>query len=257
MKPLISVVTVCFNAVKDIEKTILSVINQTYENIEYIIIDGGSTDGTVDVIKKYADRITYWISEPDKGIYDAMNKGIKVATGEWINFMNAGDSFYSKDVIEKFLPFIDEDTYIAYGDTMMICSFGNVLRKNLPIEAMTHSMVPGHQATLINTDYHRRHLYDTSYKSSADFDFFHKAYLSKVKFQYIPVIVANYEAEHGLSSVNFIQVQKEDARVLGIDNTLKWKISMTISVGIHYLKKVLKMVLPDKTRFYIKTCLRK
>ena len=76
--PLISVVTVSYNAVSTIEQTILSVINQTYPNIEYVIIDGESTDGTVDVIKKYADRITYWVSEPDKGIYDAMNKGMNI-----------------------------------------------------------------------------------------------------------------------------------------------------------------------------------
>lgn len=94
--PLISVVTVSYNAVGTIEQTLLSVINQTYPNIEYIIIDGGSTDGTVDIIKKYADEIVYWISEPDKGIYDAMNKGIKKANGEWINFINAGDSYYDK-----------------------------------------------------------------------------------------------------------------------------------------------------------------
>lgn len=84
--PLISVVTVSYNAVSTIEQTILSVINQTYPNIEYVIIDGESTDGTVDVIKKYADRITYWVSEPDKGIYDAMNKGMGISTGDFFNF---------------------------------------------------------------------------------------------------------------------------------------------------------------------------
>ena len=99
--PLISVVTVSYNAVDTIERTILSVLNQTYSDIEYIIIDGGSTDGTVDLIKKYADKITYWVSEPDQGIYDAMNKGIDVATGEWINFMNSGDSFYRQDVLSS------------------------------------------------------------------------------------------------------------------------------------------------------------
>lgn len=76
MPPLISVVTICYNAKNDLEKTILSVLSQTYQDIEYIIIDGGSTDGTVDIIHKYSERLFYWISEPDKGIYDAMNKGI-------------------------------------------------------------------------------------------------------------------------------------------------------------------------------------
>ena len=87
----VSVVTVCLNAVNEIERTMLSVLDQTYTNIEYIVIDGGSTDGTVDIIRKYQDRIAHFISEPDKGLYDAMNKGIDLATGEWINFMNAGD----------------------------------------------------------------------------------------------------------------------------------------------------------------------
>ena len=87
--PLISVITVSYNAVLTIEQTILSVINQTYLNIEYIIIDGGSTDGTVNVIKKYADKIAYWVSESDKGIYDAMNKGIAYSHGEYCNFINA------------------------------------------------------------------------------------------------------------------------------------------------------------------------
>lgn len=99
--PKISVVTVCYNTVDTIEKTILSVINQTYDNIEYIIVDGASTDGTIDVIKKYENRIAKWVSEPDNGIYDAMNKGIRMATGEWLNFMNAGDCFYNKYVLAR------------------------------------------------------------------------------------------------------------------------------------------------------------
>ena len=98
--PLISIITVSYNAVKTIEDTILSVINQTYPNIEYIIIDGGSTDGTLDIIKKYQDKITYWVSEPDKGIYDAMNKGIAKANGELIGIINA-DDWYELDAVQN------------------------------------------------------------------------------------------------------------------------------------------------------------
>ena len=107
--PKITIVTISYNIVTYIEKTILSVVNQTYPNIEYIVIDGGSTDGTLDVIKKYSDKITYWVSESDKGIYDAMNKGIDAATGDWINFMNAGDVFYHNNVIDEIIPFLTKD----------------------------------------------------------------------------------------------------------------------------------------------------
>lgn len=117
LHPKISVITVCYNAVKELEKTILSVINQTYNNLEYIIVDGGSTDGTIEIIKKYEYKITFWISEPDNGIYDAMNKGIRHANGEWINFMNAGDIFNDNQVLEKiFANKYDESISFLYSD---------------------------------------------------------------------------------------------------------------------------------------------
>ncbi len=100
-KPLISIITVVFNGEKYIEQTIQSVINQSYKNIEYIIIDGGSTDRTVDFIKKYECYIDYWISEPDLNIYDAMNKGLMCALGEFVNFMNVGDIFFNDKIIES------------------------------------------------------------------------------------------------------------------------------------------------------------
>lgn len=99
--PRISVVTVVYNDVDHIEQTMLTVLNQTYKNIEYIIIDGGSTDGTVEKIKKYADRLAYWKSEKDAGIADAMNKGIDHATGTWLNYINSGDYFISNTVFEE------------------------------------------------------------------------------------------------------------------------------------------------------------
>ena len=95
----ISIVTVSYDVAGTIEQTISSVVNQTYENIEYIIIDGGSTDGTVDIIRKYEDKIAYWVSETDRGIYDAMNKGIDVATGDYIYFLGADDILFNLPII--------------------------------------------------------------------------------------------------------------------------------------------------------------
>ena len=113
--PIISVITVCYNVASTIEKTMLSVLNQTYKNLEYIIIDGNSTDGTVDIIKKYAERLTFWISEPDKGIYDAMNKGIVKATGKFLIFMNAGDQFLNEKVLSKCLPYFLQEIDVISG----------------------------------------------------------------------------------------------------------------------------------------------
>jgi hypothetical protein len=115
--PLITVITVVFNGAKYLENTIKSIINQTYPNIEYIIIDGGSTDGTLDVIKKYEDYIDYWVSEPDKGIYDAMNKGIILSNGEWLNFMNCGDSFSSVDILSNIFTSVNlKNIDLIYSD---------------------------------------------------------------------------------------------------------------------------------------------
>jgi len=120
---LITVVTVVFNGDQLLEETIRSVVRQTYKDIEYIIIDGGSTDGTLDIIKKYEDKIDYWISEPDDGIYDAMNKGIANATGDWIYFINAGDSLFSVKTLENLkLDSLSSATDILYGNFNIIDS---------------------------------------------------------------------------------------------------------------------------------------
>lgn len=107
-KPLVSVVTVVFNGAEHLETTIKSVINQSCDNIEYIIIDGGSTDGTIDIIKKYDHALDYWVSEIDGGIYDAMNKGIALSCGEWINFMNAGDIFSDAAIVQHVFSEIED-----------------------------------------------------------------------------------------------------------------------------------------------------
>lgn len=117
LQPLVSIVTVSYNSADTIEQTIQSVTKQTYPNIEYIIIDGGSRDGTVEIIKRYQDKISFWISEPDMGIYDAMNKGISYAKGDYIGIINS-DDWYELDAIEKIVSKIKEDPIIIYGNMM-------------------------------------------------------------------------------------------------------------------------------------------
>jgi len=118
--PVISIITVIYNGVKLLPGTIDSVIGQTYPAIEYLIIDGGSSDGTVEIIEKYADQINQWISEPDKGLYDAMNKGLKMATGDFVWFMNAGDHIYAPNTVEKMMEKWQPDTDILYGEVMLV-----------------------------------------------------------------------------------------------------------------------------------------
>lgn len=244
--PLISIITVSYNAISTIEKTICSVLAQTYSNIEYIIIDGGSTDGTVEVIKKYNDKLTYWVSEPDKGIYDAMNKGIDRMTGDWVNFMNSGDLFYSSDVIEKIVLTVSQSTEIAYGDTMVALSIGTYLQKAKPLKLITQQMVFGHQASFVKARLMKKWQFDISFRSSGDYNFFYNSYKAGCVFQYIPIKVVNYEGEMGMSVQNHLIAYKEDARIHGIMNTFNWKCKYFIYCLVYEAKKNIKAILPLK-----------
>ena len=204
--PLITVVTVVFNGAKLLDDTIQSIINQTYRNIEYIVIDGCSTDGTLDIIEKYREDIIL-VSEHDKGIYDAMNKGIALAKGEWINFMNAGDSFYSlssvADVFEG--KNYDEDVLFGnvntlYPESSRIITAGNP--KNL-----WRGMQFCHQSVFVRTVIQKQNLFNVS-SLSADFQFFYGIHESNVKFTHIDFVIASVMTG-GVSDLNRIQVIEE------------------------------------------------
>lgn len=202
---LISIITICYNAVNDIEETILSVINQTYENIEYIIVDGGSRDGTVDVIRKYENNITKWLSEPDAGIYDAMNKGIKMASGKWINFMNAGDHFVTPNVIASISDWFRCDYAVLYGDTLL--RFGEhhltVLKADTKILGNPRSDSMGffHQSSFVKTELAKQYPFDLSFKLAADFNMMVNLFRDGYKFGYVGIPIAYYDT-NGISSQN-------------------------------------------------------
>lgn len=164
----ISVITVCFNAVETIEKTILSVINQTYSNIEYIIIDGASKDGTLDVINKYRDKIACFVSEPDKGIYDAMNKATKLAHGDFLFFLNSDDTFYDDSVLERIASSITNFNTIYYGDAIMLPD-GHVHGGSFNKKRLCHSNIC-HQTIFYPKSVFGKYVYNTNYKLYADWN---------------------------------------------------------------------------------------
>lgn len=190
----ITVITVCFNCKNDIESTILSVINQTYPNIEYIVIDGGSTDGTIEIIEKYHDKIHTFVSEADQGIYDAMNKGLKYTSGTMVNFMNAGDKFYNNDTLSLvFSSNSSWDEYaLIYGNTYRVQR--KFITKPLDLSALKSGIIMAcHQSIFYNKDIIGDSLY---YKHSrgiyADYDLTSRIINSNLKTKYIDLTISSF-----------------------------------------------------------------
>ncbi len=201
-RPLISIITVVFNGEKHLEQTIQSVINQTYDNVEYIIMDGGSTDGTLDIIKKYEEQIDYWVSEKDNGIYDAMNKGITLATGAIIGLINA-DDWYEKNTIEEIVDTFNIDSHadIVYGLLRHIKN--NIEYK---IEAQNHNflcdrMIPHPTCFVKKTVYNKLNNYNIQYRAAADYDFMLRAKSANFNFIKIDEVLANFRIG-GISNVS-------------------------------------------------------
>lgn len=188
--PIISVITICYNAETGIEKTIQSVINQRFQNYEYLIIDGGSIDKTVPIIEKYRDKISFYISESDNGIYDAMNKGIRKATGEWLIFMNAGDMFANEYVLnDVFSEKIPLDKSFLYSDIYGLRPNGERILRLLSFEK--GNLI--HQAVIYRRSLHTEHgLYIVTKKLIiSDYLFFIRIPIEKV--MKINTVIAVYE----------------------------------------------------------------
>lgn len=198
----ISIITVVFNGVKDIEETINSVLSQTYSNVEYILIDGGSTDGTLEVIHKYQNKISRWISERDQGIYDAMNKGVSLAQGDWVNFMNCGDRFASPDILET-LAKLDLNNYdLIYGDAIMEYNSFSRLYPKYPLRQIWKEMPFCHQALFMKTVLLKENPFNLNYKLSADYDFIYKSVISNRKFLFVDKVICYFSYKEGASVGN-------------------------------------------------------
>lgn len=215
----VTVVTAVLNDAGHIEQTILSVISQTDIEIEYIIVDGGSKDGTLELIGKYKDKISLLISEPDRGVYDAMNKGIKYSTGDFVYFLNSGDVLLNPSILSKIkLEELKEKNAIIYGN--VIVAYGNIEALEKPRPFFNSKMkFKGigicHQSMFFPGELIRNEKYDLSYNIAADYDLAYRLWRKGTVFLYKDITIAKYDWGKGISSnpYKLLDVYRENARV--------------------------------------------
>lgn len=248
----ITIITASFNSVKTIEQTILSVINQTYKNVEYIIIDGGSNDGTVDIIKKYSDKISYWISEPDNGIFDAINKGFNIATGDYIQVIGSDDALVDDDILSKI------SMYLSDGIDVLACGRIDVdeinkIQKTFHIDETVYRnfntdkriILPNvpTEGLFVKREIRKKYMFDANYKMLGDWKLFMQyLYEYKLKIKFIDIPVA-YFSLSGLSSTNYnlaVMEFKQICKELNLDRGNMYNCSNRyIAESKYIIKKVL------------------
>lgn len=213
--PLITVITIAYNAVSCLERTILSVVNQKYENIEYIVIDGGSIDGTLDILKQYNNVIDLWISEKDAGIYDAMNKGCRKASGDFVIFMNAGDAFFLNTSLQDMISQCPNclNYSVIYGDVFILNSRkSDGHRISRPIKNIIDGMVSCHQSMLFK----RKVMIDNPYnlELSSDFENILRLYKNKHQFFQVKNVIVSYFFAGGISDTQRVKNLINDLKIL-------------------------------------------
>jgi glycosyltransferase involved in cell wall biosynthesis len=194
--PKLSIITVVYNGAEFVEQALKSVLDQSYPNLEYILIDGGSTDGTVDIIKRYESQLSYFVSEPDKGIYNAMNKGLAQASGDFIGILNA-DDYYESGTLQTVAKAIEiSGSQIIYGNMNTRRDFGerSYTRTEKPnLDAMPKTMGVFHPATFVAKKvYDEIGGFDEQYRLSADYDFMLRAYLKKYSFHHVDAVLTTF-----------------------------------------------------------------
>lgn len=242
-QPRLSIITIVYNNVHDIERTLLSVLGQTYPNIEYIVIDGASTDGTLDILRKYESSLGKLVSEKDKGIYDAMNKGLELAQGDYVLFMNSGDEIYAADTVGKVFA-SEPDGDIYYGETEMFDENWNSLGQrrhkapdNFSWKDFRYGMSISHQAIYIRKSLTEP--YDLHYKLSSDIDWILKAAKKAGKIVNTGIYVAKYLVG-GMSKKRHRQSLIERFHIFskhyGLIPNLFNHAVIAAKLGVYYLK---------------------
>lgn len=250
----VTIVTVSYNAENDIEKTMRSVCEQSYKNIEYLIIDGKSKDKTLHIVNKLIEEykngtISFQIvSEKDNGIYDAMNKGIKIASGKWILFLNAGDYFFNHEIISDiFSQDYDDNITGIYGDTLRYSGEYqkrvngkslNYIEKEIPLPFC-------HQSIFVSSNLMKDNLFNTCYKYAADYDFFVKCFLLGCHFEYIPKVISCYSMG-GASEINTIKHLAEKIQIRERNNLERYSpMKKKYMIWNLVVRQRIKQFLPD------------
>lgn len=210
----LSIITVNLNNRDGLQKTIDSVVSQTFRDFEWIVIDGGSTDGSKELIEQYADHFAYWVSEPDKGIYNAMNKGIKVANGEYLQFLNSGDSLWNEQTLQYVIPYLS-GIDIIYGDVALIkegsCVGFKIHEDRLKMSALYESCL-SHPSSFIRAELLREEPYDESFKIVSDWKFFIRKVMERRSLFHLSCIVSAFDLS-GISSTANTLLEKERIQI--------------------------------------------
>lgn len=238
--PLFSIITIVYNGENTIERTIKSVINQTYQNIEYIVIDGNSNDNTIKILEKYNDNIDYWLSEDDDGISDAFNKGIKAAKGEIIGIINA-DDWYELNACEIILEKFNNKVDIYFGSCQIWTLTKHCFTKNSEFKKLKKKMSIYHPTCFIRSECYAKHgMYNNKYKTTMDYDLLLRYKINGCVFLNVNKVIANFQLG-GMSNLNKIKGAKE---TLEIKNTYlpSRKFANYVEFYIRNLKIILAKV---------------
>ena len=244
-KPLITVITIVLNGTNHLEETIQSVIKQSYDNLEYIIIDGGSTDGTVDIIRGHERQIDYWLSEPDAGVFEAMNKGLRLTSSCWLNFMNCGDMFVNTNSIDNCISYLTDNDLILYSDTVFYKTSNKIPYYKIYYCDHTKLNIV-HQSCLYNIKLHCDHGLFISHKSLTISDYIFFSLIPGVKWRKTDHKIALYLVDNNISIGYRHILQKLCVDILMKNNSYFRCIASAIINSFRY---ALSTLLPEV--FYI------
>lgn len=263
---LLSVITVCYNCSAEIEYTFESLneqLNSIDTNIlEYIIVDGASSDGTIELARKQVDYLrsrnikAKLISEPDKGTYDAMNKGVAHAMGKWIHMLNAGDTFYSKDVLNKVIPHLKSDAAVLYGSTMRVHPLYS--EKWIPgnVDDLKKTMIFCHQSVFVRRELDM-HRYNLNYRCCADYDLMLRLYMAGYQFEDLGFTVSNYSLEGYTATSAMLDAFYDIYKIRREHGVISDNVLNKIKLHIGLFKRKIIAILPGSIRWKITGWLHK